>query len=75
MSDSGVFESLELQEIVTAGKQEGVYHNNIFVTLKLGSPYLKDPSHTSVHEVMAVPKSAAAAVDGVLQVVSVFAFV
>ncbi len=51
MSDSGVFESLQLQEVLHAGKQEGVYHNNVFVTVKLASPHLKDPSGVSVHEV------------------------
>ncbi len=51
MSDSGVFESLELREITSAGKQEGVYHYNIFLTVRLGSPHMKAESKESVHEV------------------------
>jgi hypothetical protein len=60
MSDSGVFESLELADVLEASKQEGVYHNNVFLKLKLASPYLTSETKTSVHEVR---RHEAAAVD------------
>ncbi len=60
MSDSGVFETLYLNRILAAAKQEGVYHHNIIMTLELGSPHLVAESRLSAHEVstiVAVPIS------------------
>lgn len=51
ISDSGVFETLVLNSIVAAAFQEGVYHNNIFLTLQLSSPYMASSDKTSKHEV------------------------
>jgi hypothetical protein len=52
MSDSGVFETLQLQKIVFAAHHVGLYHNNTLLRLVLASPHLQDPSGVSEHEVV-----------------------
>lgn len=36
LSDSGIYESLHLQSILHAASQVGVFHDNLFLTLRLG---------------------------------------
>jgi hypothetical protein len=50
ISDSGVFETLVLDGVLEAAFQEGVYHNNIFLTVQLSSPYMATPDKKSKHE-------------------------
>eukprot|EP00943_MAST-04B_sp_MAST-4B-sp1_P000062 g62.t1 len=41
LSDSGVYKSLSLSNIVKAEEQDGVYHYNIFLTLQLSSSHFE----------------------------------
>jgi hypothetical protein len=52
MSDSGVFETLQLKTITFAAHHVGLYHNNTLLRLGLASPHLQDPSGVSEHEVV-----------------------
>jgi len=52
MSDSGVFETLQLKNIMFAAHHVGLYHNNTLLRLKLASPHLQNPSGVSEHEVV-----------------------
>lgn len=61
MSDSGIYRTLQLRRIRSARKEIGVFHENIFLTLEISSPFLKQASDTessptgppfSVHDVV-----------------------
>lgn len=53
LSDSGIYETfVEPAEIVAASTQAGVYHDMIFMTMRLRSPYLFDGAAYSQHEVV-----------------------
>ena len=62
LSDSGVYETLSLHSITSAAKQHGVFHDNVFLTVRLASPHLAVAAAgttssggapaTTVHEVM-----------------------
>ena len=52
LSDSGVYETLSLQEVVSAATQTGVFHFNYFLTLQLASPHFKDGKPSAPFEVM-----------------------
>jgi hypothetical protein len=51
LSDSGVYETLELVRIVDAAVQTGIFHRNVFLTLELASPHLIGGAQTARHEV------------------------
>ena len=42
LSESGIFETLELHKILNASEATGLFHHNTFLTVDLSSPYLKD---------------------------------
>ena len=52
LSDSGVYETLGLSEIVSASTQVGVFHNNTFLLLRLSSEYFWDGEPTADFKVM-----------------------
>jgi len=52
LSDSGIYNTLELGRILEASEQEGVYHFNTFLTIELISPYLAGNIENSVHDVI-----------------------
>jgi hypothetical protein len=41
LSDSGVYESLKLNRILSAEEKSGIYHDNLHLVLELASPYFK----------------------------------
>lgn len=51
LSDSGIYETIELKSIKAAFSQKGVFHDNIHLTLELSSPHLVD-GPSSTHSVM-----------------------
>ena len=40
LSDSGIYESLDLIRVISAASSKGVFHDNWFITLELTSPHL-----------------------------------
>jgi len=52
LSDSGVYETLTLAQIVNAQTQRGVFHENTFLTLELASPHFLSRNATETFEVI-----------------------
>jgi len=52
LSDSGVYETLTLAQIVSAQTQRGVFHENTFLTLELASPHFLSRNATERFEVI-----------------------
>jgi len=52
LSDSGVYETLTLAQIVSAQTQRGVFHDNTFLTLELASPHFLSRNATERFEVI-----------------------
>ena len=52
LSDSGVYETLTLAQIVEAKTQRGVFHENTFLTLELASPHFLSRNATERFEVI-----------------------
>lgn len=52
MSDSGVYTSLSLVSVLEAATQEGVYHNNTMLTVRLASAHFLDGVPTSDHKLI-----------------------
>jgi len=52
LSDSGIYDTLELGRILEASEQAGIFHHNIFLTVELKSPYLAGGLENSVHDVI-----------------------
>jgi hypothetical protein len=52
LSESGVYESLELAEVVNASHVLGQFHDNLILNVVFASPLLLAPSATSEHQVV-----------------------
>eukprot|EP00941_MAST-03F_sp_MAST-3F-sp1_P006543 g6543.t1 len=52
LSDSGIYKTLEVRQILSAATQKGVFHDNLHLTVHLSSPYLKGGKEWTQHEVM-----------------------
>jgi len=52
MSDSDIYMSLQLSRIYEASSAIGIFHENIFVTIELISPYFLDNIAASIHKVI-----------------------
>ena len=57
LSDSGVYETLTLAQIVSAQTQRGVFHENTFLTLELASPHFLSRNATETFEVIDMVRS------------------
>ena len=51
LSESGIYETLELVRVHYGAAQVGTFHNNTYLTLELASPYLLD-AKTTLHDVI-----------------------
>jgi len=52
LSDSGVYSTLKLSDIVTARSEEGLYHDNLVLTLKIASPHFASGAREEEFEVV-----------------------
>lgn len=52
MSDSDIFTTLRLSRIMEASSATGIFHENIFVTVELVSPYFLDNIAASIHKII-----------------------
>jgi len=51
-SDSGIYETLKLNNIISAAFQEGIFHENIHLKVSLSSPYFRSGQPTESFEVV-----------------------
>jgi hypothetical protein len=52
LSDSGVYTSLRLKNIVSAHQENGIFHKNTMLTLELSSPHFNSASDTEIFDVV-----------------------
>lgn len=52
LSDSGVYSTLKLHTILAASEEEGIFHHNTMLTLKLSSPYFLSGSTTENFDIV-----------------------
>ena len=47
LSDSGIYETLELREVLSAQEQDGIFHHNVFLRVSLASPHYANRRETA----------------------------
>lgn len=52
LSDSGIYETLKLKDIVSAETMAGAYHDSIFIQMQFTSPYLDGDTMVTTHDVV-----------------------
>lgn len=52
LSDSGIYYSLQLESILEAEEEEGLFHNNFILKLELSSPHFASGNPVEVYEII-----------------------
>lgn len=52
LSDSGVYETLQLSKVISSQIQDGIFHNNMILKLELSSPFFRSGRDTETFDVI-----------------------